>query len=359
MKQLGYIRFFLVSLFLFSCSQIQTQEDKASRALSELLKTSHAPGIAVSVGIEDRIVWSEGLGFADLEQRVPVNSAKTKFRIGSVSKTMTAVAIGKLFEQGLLDLDVPVQHYVPTFPQKRFPISTRQLAGHLAGIRHYKGDEFLNAKHYPNVLSGLEFFKNDPLLFEPGEKYAYSSYAWNLISAVVESAADQDFLSYMRDSIFIPMGMVSTIADQVDSLILYRSRYYNLKKDSTQINSPWVDNSYKWAGGGFLSTADDLVRLGFAHLDSGFLTQETIELLWSSQETDSGEKTNYGIGWSSGVDEAGRKWVGHGGGSIGGSTYFRVYPDQKLVISVIANLSGARFRDYPEQIAEIFLENLH
>ncbi len=197
MKPLRYIPLFIILLFLFSCSQIQTPDDKATIVLNDLLRTSHAPGIAVSVGMEGRIVWSKGLGFADLEQRVPVNPVITKFRIGSVSKTMTAVAIGKLVEQGLLDLDAPVQKYVPTFPKKKAPISTRQLAGHLAGIRHYKGDEFLNDKHFANVLAGLDFFKNDPLLFEPGEKFSYSSYAWNLISAIVEKSANQNFLSYM------------------------------------------------------------------------------------------------------------------------------------------------------------------
>ena len=131
----------------------------------------------------------------------------------------------------------------------------------------------------------------------------------------------------------------------------------DLKQDSSQINSPWVDNSYKWAGGGFLSTSEDLIRFGFAHLYPQILKPETVQLLWTSQETNAGEKTNYGIGWSSGVDESGRKWVGHGGGSIGGSTYFRIYPEEELVIAIIANLSGARFKDYPKKIAEIFLEN--
>lgn len=357
MRQIQYLLYFIAVYVLFSCNQIQTPDDKATNVLHEILETSHAPGVAASVGMNGHIVWSEGLGFADLEQRVPVNPAVTKFRIGSVSKTMTATAVGRLVEQGLLDLDAPVQKYVPSFPPKEYPISTRQLAGHLAGIRHYKNREFLSTKHFDTVLGGLLFFQDDPLLFAPGEKYSYSSYGWNLISAVVENAAGQEFLSYMQDSIFQQMNMTSTCADQVDSLILYRSRYYNLKQDSSQINSPWVDNSYKWAGGGFLSTSEDLIRLGFAHLNADLLNTKTIQLLWTSQETNAGEKTNYGIGWSRGTDESGRKWVGHGGGSIGGSTYFRVYPEEQLVISIIANLSGARFRNYPEKITDIFLTN--
>ena len=348
--------FLLLSLFV-SCTQIQTKDDQASRLLDKILESSHSAGVVASVGVNGKIVWSQGLGYADLEQRVPADAAVTKFRIGSVSKTMTAAAIGKLVEQGKLDLDAPVQKYVPSFPQKKYPVSTRQLAGHLAGIRHYKGQEFLNTKHFNNVVDGLAFFKDDPLLFEPGEKYSYSSYAWNLISAVIENAGGMNYLQYMQDSIFQQMQMASTCADQVDSLILYRSRYYNLKQDSSQRNSPWVDNSYKWAGGGFLSTAEDLVRMGFAHLNTEFLSSETIQLLWTSQETNAGDKTNYGIGWSRGTDEFGREWIGHNGGSVGGSTYFRVYPEEKLVISVIANLSGARFGKYPEKIADIFLTN--
>lgn len=124
------------------------------------------PGMSVSVAVHGKIVWSQGFGFADVENRTMVTPL-TKFRIGSVSKTLTASALALLYEQGKLDLDAPVQTYVPAFPTKRWPISTRQVAGHLAGIRHYRNLEFLMAKKFDSVTESLEIFKDDTLLLNP------------------------------------------------------------------------------------------------------------------------------------------------------------------------------------------------
>ncbi|HEX6643571.1 MAG TPA: serine hydrolase domain-containing protein, partial [Gemmatimonadales bacterium] len=146
------------------------------------------PGVSITVMRDGRIVWSEGIGWADLEQRVPVTPL-TRFRVGSVSKSLTAAAVGLLVERGRLDLDAPVQRYVPAFPEKRYPITTRLVAGHLAGIRHYAGNEFLSMRPYASVTEGLEIFQHDSLLFHPGTRYLYSSYGWNLVSAVIEGAS--------------------------------------------------------------------------------------------------------------------------------------------------------------------------
>ena len=343
-------------LLLVSCSGDRQKDTAAQHILTQIQKRSHAPAVVAAVGRDGIEIWSGAEGFADLEQQVPADAHTTLFRIGSVSKTMTAAAIGRLWQQGKLKLDAPIQTYLPDFPLKKYPITTRLVAGHLAGIRHYKDGEFYNAKHFDSVSSGLSFFKEDPLLFKPGEKYSYSSYGYNLLSVVVEEAAQMDFLTYMQDTVFALCGMQKTIADQVQPIIAGRSRYYNLKRDSSVINAPWVDNSYKWAGGGFLSTASDLLKLGFAHLDQRILQAATIDTLWKAQHTSDGKSTHYGIGWSSGEDASGRRWVGHGGGSVGGTTFFRVYPDQGLVVGVIANLSGAQFYDLPEKLADLFLQ---
>jgi serine beta-lactamase-like protein LACTB, mitochondrial len=115
------------------------------------------PGVSVAVAKDGVIVWSEGFGFADLEQRVPVWPS-TRFRIGSVSKPLTADAVALLYQQGRLDLDAPVQRYVPSFPDKGYPITTREVAGHLAGIWHYKEGEFDNPRHFASVLESLAIF---------------------------------------------------------------------------------------------------------------------------------------------------------------------------------------------------------
>lgn len=304
------------------------------------LAESGTPGMSVAVGVGGKLVWAEGFGYADLEQRVPVWD-ETRFRIGSVSKPVTGAAVGLLVEQGKLDLDAPVQRYVPSFPEKPWPVTTRQAAGHTAGIRHYNGNEFLSSDHYPTVLEGLTIFQDDDLRFEPGTRFAYSSYGWNLVSAVVESAAGEPFLDYMQSHVFDALDMNDTDADHNSRIIPHRTRFYVKDDDGNVVNAPYVDNSYKWAGGGFLSTPSDLVRFAFGHFDDGFLKRETIAELWSPLETNDGESTDYGIGWFVTLEDGEVIRAGHGGGSIGGTTGFLTYPPQRAVVAITGNMSGA------------------
>jgi CubicO group peptidase (beta-lactamase class C family) len=308
--------------------------------MSAVMEESGTPGMSVAVGIDGRIIWSEGFGYADVENRVPVWE-ETKFRIGSVSKPVTAAALGLLYQQDRLDFDAPVQRYVPSFPEKRWPITTRQLAGHLAGIRHYRGAEFLSSRRYETVTEGLEIFQDDTLLFEPGSRWSYSSYAWNLLSAVVEGASGEGFLTYMQEKVFEPLGMVHTIAGYTDSIIPHRTRFYERAEDGRVLNARFVDNSYKWAGGGFLSTPEDLVRFGMAHLGDELLERETTKLLWTSQRTNDGSETGYGIGWSVGMTGGGSRWASHGGGSVGGTTFLLVLPEHEAAVAMVGNMSQA------------------
>jgi len=312
------------------------------------------PGLALAVAVDGKIVYSEGFGFADLEERVPVWPT-TKFRIGSISKPLTATALMELVEAGKIDLDAPVQKYVPSFPDKGAVMTVRMVAGHLAGIRHYNGDEMTIQRHYDNVLDGLKIFENDPLVGPPGAKFHYSSYGFNLLSAVIESASGEPFLMYMQDHVFTPMGLVHTAADQNTQIIEQRSRFYELAKDGHQENAPYVDNSYKWAGGGFLSTAEDLVRFGSQLLQPGFLKASSLELLFTSQKTKSGEETHYGMGWGVSKTPSGQRIYEHSGGSVGGTSQLIVYPDLHVVVALVTNLSGGTWkREEVEAVAEQF-----
>ncbi len=312
------------------------------------------PGISVAVAVDGKIVYSEGFGYSDLEQRVPVWPT-TKFRIASISKPLTAVGLMELVQAGKVDLDAPVQKYVPTFPDKGAVITVRRIAGHLGGIRHYKDDEFLIQKHYGSVLKGLKIFQDDPLVSPPGTKFNYSSYGFNLVSAVIEAASGENFLSYMQSHVFTPLGLVHTTADQNTQIVEQRSRFYDIPKDGPIENAPYVDNSYKWAGGGFLSTAEDLTRFGSAVLQPGILNAQSLKTMFTSQKTTAGEETGYGIGWGIYKTASGKQAYAHSGGAIGGTSQLIVYPESHIVVAVIANLSGAQWkREEIEAVAEKF-----
>jgi serine beta-lactamase-like protein LACTB, mitochondrial len=312
------------------------------------------PGLTLAVAVDGKIVYSEGFGYADLEQRVPVWPT-TKFRIASISKPLTAVGLMELVQAGKVDLDAPVQKYVPTFPDKGAVITVRMIAGHLGGIRHYKGDEFEIQKHYNSVLEGLTIFQDDALVSPPGAKFNYSSYGFNLVSAVIEAASGENFLSYMQGHVFTPLGLVHTTADQNRQIVEERARFYELPKDGSVENAPYVDNSYKWAGGGFLSTAEDLTRFGSAMLQAGLLNAQSLKTMFASQKTTAGEETGYGIGWGIGKSPSGQLTYQHSGGAVGGTSLLVVYPESGVVVAIIANLTSAPWKhEEIEAMAEKF-----
>ena len=355
--KLSHLTFFIAFLVCFGCRTEDAKVVEAELLLEQLKLESESVGWTATVSVNGEIVFSKGFGLGNYEQQVPVYPDKTKFRIGSISKSLTGAALGILLEQAKIDLDAPVQKYAPYFPPKKYELTTRQVAGHTAGIRHYNPGEFYSSKFYPTVNSGLDIFMNDTLLFEPGTKYSYSSYGFNLLSAAIEGASGEEFLKFIQEKVFEPLGMTETKAEFMDSLIVYRSGYYTMA-DGKVINAPYVDNSYKWAGGGFISTSEDLVKFGNAMLENKLFSEKTKIELITPQTLKNGEKTEYGMGFFSGKDEFGRFYYGHGGGSVGGCGNLIIYPEDKVVVAVITNDTRAKVGDELHQLAEIFLADM-
>ncbi|MBI4419593.1 MAG: beta-lactamase family protein [Gemmatimonadetes bacterium] len=323
---------------------------RARALLLTAMQRNGVPGAAVAVIQGGRFIWSEGLGYADVEQRARVTT-RTKFRIHSVSKSLTSAALGLLVQEGKLDLDAPVQQYAANFPLKPYPVTTRQLAGHLGGVRSYVGTEYLNQRPFRTVAEGLAIFQDDSLWFRPGERYFYTTYGFTLISAVIEGVSGEPFLTFMHRRVFDPLRMRNTVADRADSLIPARAQWYTRDSAFAVVRAPYVDNSYKWAGAGFLSTAEDLALFGAAMFGRRLLHPRTVQLLWTSQRTSDGTMTGYGLGWFVAVDPGGRPVVGHDGG---GSALLIVYPEQKFVFAFLSN-SDQPNPVFEADIRELFL----
>ncbi|HUU36439.1 MAG TPA: serine hydrolase domain-containing protein [Vicinamibacterales bacterium] len=309
------------------------------------------PGLSAAIASGESIVWAEGFGSADLEQNVAVRP-ETVFRIASISKPITATAVMQLVERGLVSIEDPIQRYVPGFPRKpQGEIRLRHLLSHTSGIRHYRGDEFGLNDYYPTVDRALAVFQNDPLEFAPGERYSYSTYGYNLLAGVVEAASGRTFDDYLRANIFEPAGMTSTFLERPQEIVQYRARQY-VRGSSPMIwlNAPYVDLSVKWAGGGMISTASDLLRFDLALNAGRLLRHDTQDRMYTPTRLNSGATTAYGLGWMVSQD-GGRIKVAHSGGAMGGTTYLLRDPKARVASVVLANLDNVpRLRDLADQL---------
>ena len=208
-----------------------------------------------------------------------------------------------------------MQKYIPDFPDKGAVITPRMLAGHLSGIRNYRGTETTTNPPVPNLRAGLKVFENDPLESAPGTKFNYASYNWNVLGAIMESAANQEFLAFMAENVLQPLGLEDTVPDRTDSPVPRRARCYEVGPSGEFLPAPRRDYSSLWPAGGFLSSAEDMVRFGSALMRPGFLKAESLDLLFTSQKTADGRPTNYGLGWMTA-----RNLRLHGGDSMGGTS---------------------------------------
>jgi serine beta-lactamase-like protein LACTB, mitochondrial len=322
------------------------------------------PGFSVAVGAGGEIVWAEGFGWADLEKRVPV-APHMRFRIGTPSTVLTSAAVGLLLEKDRLKLDDEIQTYVPEFPDKQWPVTLRQLMGHVAGVRNDGGDEGpLLSVRCERTVEGLQYFKDSPLLFEPGTKYRYSSYGWILVSAAVEAAADEPFLSFMRRQIFERLGMDDTEADSATEPMPNRATFYFPRFAADPRYGPdlmrRIDYSCYAGSSAFLSTPSDLVQFALAINNGRLLQPATVHLLQTPQRLASGQETGYGLGWDlESVAVAGQQTtlVGHDGESLGGMVAsLMTFPEYGIVVSVASNVSYADTSGAGVKIAQAFAE---
>lgn len=320
-----------------------------SRQLARtLVSGDNLPGLSVAVVIDGGIVWAEGFGWADVESRTPFTPL-TRFRLGALSKPLTAVGAALLYDRGRLDLDAPIHRYVPAYPRKQWPVTTRQLMGDVAGVHRIRGDnnDAMPGSHCASVDEAVEMLAGDPLLFEPGTQYRYSIWGWVLVSAVIDGAAGEAFNRFMVRQVLEPLGMERTVVAETEGL-----------DDVAHGTGRRPDYSCVAGGGAFLSTPSDLVRLGSTMVKPGFLRAETVAFFQTPQRLASGASTTYALGWTvKRVQLAGEpaRIVSHRGSPAGGTVSLLTFPDLGLAIAAAANVTDARgVEPFALQVAEAF-----
>jgi CubicO group peptidase (beta-lactamase class C family) len=255
---------------------------------------------------------------------------------------MTSVGLMRLVEQRRIDLAAPIQQYMEEFPDKNAVIRIRDLAGHLSGIRNYRGNEALSTYHHTGYRSHLRVFEDDPLIAPPGTKFVYSGYNWVLIEAAIARTADQSFPVFMQNAVLGPIGMTHTRAEIHGEEFPKSARFYEVDAEGSFVLGPPIDPGFAWAVGGYLSTAHDLAIFGSALLQPGVLTSQSLEALFRSQKTLDGSPTGYGIGWY--VYERPRVFY-HTGWTVGGLSALLILPDERLVVALVTNRGALNVRD--------------
>ncbi len=351
----------MVTMNVFTPAPAATQTGAVLDSVRAFMKfelvRQHLPGFSVAVAVDDQLVWSEGFGFADLEAGDRATGS-TIYRIGSVSKPVVGTALMQLVERGLVDLDAELQTYIPEFPRKRWPVTLRHLVTHTSGIRHYQEDEFLSLRRYDNLVEPMKIFAGDPLLFEPGTRYSYSTYGFNLVANVVENVSGLPIEEYMRKYVYEPAWMNSTGLEDWTTLQTGRAKWYSTR-DGEWINEPYVDLSNKYAGGGITSTVEDLCRLHIAYARGRLMRPETIEQMYTNQPLADGSIGGYGLSWRVGEadlpDGTSARTVQHSGGSVGANTLFIRFPDHGFAVAVVAN-HGANLSRITNGVIALFFE---
>lgn len=330
-----------------SLNVLESSKTKAEAWLEFLYDNAQIPSISAAVGVNGDLVWAGTIGYADLKNNILADT-NSLYRIGSISKSLTASALMKLKEQGVIELDSSFYSYVKDFPTKPSDFTIKQLASHQAGIRHYRQgigfyyENFRNVE-YLNTRQAVAIVENDDLLCTPGTGFNYSTYGYTLLALAMESASKYSFEDIMEMEVFSSIEMRSTFFNKINNFEKDIVTPYLAVKKSL-LKAPEVNLSYKYAGGGYISTPSDLVKFGNALLGNKFLSSSSKDILWSPVLFDNGciNPENYGLGFRVSQDDLGR-CIHHGGKSVGGYAYFVIYPELEIVVAFCTNVTPMGF----------------
>lgn len=344
-KFFNFRNFILITLIVFLSSQnlfAQKNDIETFKKLSSYLQTyidyKRIPSISAGVYKKGKIYWLDAKGLIDLENFVPAKNTSL-YRIASITKSITAVAVMQLYEKGLIDLDAEINTYVPYFPKKKWKLTVRNILTHTGGIRSYKSEEEFNSKmFYSTTRDAVLTFANDDLLFEPGSKYNYTSLGYSLLAALIENVSKTSFENYLRRYIFEPARMKATRVDRQRSIIYERVRGYEKSPDRRFINSPLADLSLKVAGGGLISTSEDILLFVKALLDGTLISKSTLEMMIKPTILKTGQRINYGFGFSLSDPSDSLKWFWHEGRGTGFSSGFMIVPEEDLASVYLINV---------------------
>ncbi|MDY6925103.1 MAG: serine hydrolase [Pseudomonadota bacterium] len=310
-------------------AQDPARMDQVARAALEADEFSGS----VLVARDGEILFDRGYGLANREWNIP-NDGDTKFRLGSVTKQFTAVAVMILRERGLIDLDAPVKTYLPDAPAAWDAVTTRHLLSHTSGIPNFTDfDDYEGSRTLPATIDSLiARFRDHPLAFQPGEDWDYSNSGYILLTAIVEKASGQSYADFVAEALLQPLGMSDSGYDSHAAILPRRASGYSPTAKGF-VNADYIDMSIPQGAGALYSTTRDLLKWEQGLFGGRLLRPESLALLTTPV------RDHYAFGLM--VREAdGDTTISHSGGIEGFNTHLAYDPARRISVVVLGNLNG-------------------
>ena len=318
-------------------------EQEISAFLTELYPDDE-PGISVILAKGDEILYRNGHGMANLEHNISI-SPEMVFRLGSLTKQMTTASIMMLAEEGLLQVDDPITQYFPNYPTHGYTITLRHLMTHTSGII-----DFLAIEEFPEIekeditaMDVIDFFKNQPMNFAPGEAYSYTNSGYVMLGAIIEQLTGQSYEDFVQERIFTPLGMDNTYHGSFKRIIPNRVTGYAMGPNGYE-NSSYLSMTIPGAAGAIISTVDDLHTWNTALFEGDVVSMESLEEMTTPFTLNNGELSNYGFGLAI-QSLRGQPMISHTGGINGFITYAAYLPESDMYVAVLGN-TGYQSRVY-------------
>ena len=337
---------------------------KAQAQMRTLAEELQSVSMSGAMAINGDVIWSGAVGLASVEplRKATVN---TQYRIGSVSKPITAVTLMRMEEEQMVNIDTPIHQYLPTYPKRNANVTMRQLVSHMGGVRHYSFDilkfpptDAFSNKAYEDAHAALSQFKNDDLLFQPGQGFHYSTHGYTLLSAAMQSAGNTQFEQLVERFVLEPLGLTQTSPEHLLNDKRHLAAFY-ASDNGLYGETPEQNLSNKVAGGGYVSTPTDLVKLGDSLLTNQLLTPDSFARMTEVQPMHDGSKNQqyYALGWrhyetrhildeDNPVDV-----IHHGGRAQGADTFLLLVPEHNTTVAITTNGQGQKSRGEIQMLA--------
>jgi len=331
-----------LALGLATAAQAEPETQAFQAHLEATRAKDNIAGMTAGVARNGKIIWLGASGLMDVEQNVPANPGMIH-RIASIAKPMTAVAVMQLQQYRRLNVQDPLRNHLPYWPElDEGEIRIQHLLNHTSGIKHYTGADNRPFENYPTLRDAVEFIMMRRHGPAPGDRYAYSTYGYTVLGAVIEAASGLAYGDYMRDYVWVPAAMRHTSLEVQGAPVENKSKLYRHDRDGNIVDDDYTNLSVKYPGGGIQSTAGDLLRFAIAFENETLLQRASRDEMLTITElrnprTD--DRPQYGYGWNLHEHERLGRTLFHSGGQAGTVSFLLIARDRNVAVSVLSNTS--------------------